>query len=333
MKSRLWLSIVSCSLALIAIGLIGLWLSPTAQARPLAQPTPNPPGQPTVSRDVVSPSGYDLTTRPRRALNAAPGLVASTTTTSTVYLPLVKNDQPSMPGMVFIPAGNFKMGCDQAHNGGELCNGDELLHTVYLDAYQIDKNLVTTTQYAQCVAAGHCTAPGDTSSNLRLSYYGNSSYSNYPVIHVNWDQSNAYCAWAGKRLPSEAEWEKAARGSSDTRAYPWGDATPTCALANSNYCVNDTSAVGSYPSGASPYGVLDMAGNVWEWVNDWFDSSYYSVSPPSNPPGPTTSPYNGRVLRGGYWYDNAYGLRVADRHYYNPTYQGYIVGFRCAARP
>jgi formylglycine-generating enzyme required for sulfatase activity len=260
-------------------------------------------------------------------LNAAPGLVASTTTTSTVYLPLVKNDQPSMPGMVFIPAGNFKMGCDQAHNGGELCNGDELLHTVYLDAYQIDKNLVTTAQYAQCVAAGHCTAPGDTSSNLRLSYYGNSSYSNYPVIHVNWDQSNAYCAWAGKRLPSEAEWEKAARGSSDTRAYPWGDATPTCALANSNYCVNDTSAVGSYPGGASPYGVLDMAGNVWEWVTDWLGPNYL-VEPHENPLGPATGEL--RVIRGGFYFDDAKYVRATMRAGHDPNDATDYIGFRCA---
>lgn len=258
-----------------------------------------------------------------------PTLTPTSTSTPTATEPVVANEE------IMIPAGPFQMGCD-SNKPAESCRDDEHpLHTVNLAAYYIDKYEVTNARYQACVDAGGCTALYSHRSYTHDPYYGNPTYANYPVIEIDWSQADAFCTWEGKRLPSEAEWEKAARGSSDTRIYPWGDSTPDCTQANfargisADFCIGDTSPVGSYPTGASPYGVMDMAGNVWEWVNDRYSADYYSTSPANNPLGPATG--TNRIMRGGSWSLKDSYMRAALREGYNPIDRGYNnVGFRCA---
>lgn len=222
--------------------------------------------------------------------------------------------------MVFVPAGEFTMGSD-------VESDKQPIRQVYLDAFWIDQTEVTNAMYAKCVDGGGCTPPSGLRSSSRGSYYGNSEFDDFPVIYVNWNQANAYCAWAGRSLPTEAQWEKAARGT-DGFTYPWGDASPNNTLLNYNQNVGDTTEVGSYPAGASPYGAYDMAGNVWEWVSDWYSGTYYQSSPSSNPTGPSSGQY--RVLRGGAWINYVDGVRSALRVRFDPTNSDSGLGFRCA---
>lgn len=241
---------------------------------------------------------------------------------------------------VYVPAGVLRMGGLDVYSIGR---DESPAHTVSLDAFWVDQLEVTNAMYMLCVQAGDCTSPVDWASDRRFSYFNNEEFKDYPVVHVTWGQASLYCAWVERRLPTEAEWERAARGD-DFRNYPWGDEPPNEMYANFNRLVNDTSRVGSYAPGASPFGALDMAGNVWEWVADLYSGSYYSISPEHNPPGPETNGTNLRVIRGGSFQDEWINLRVSRRGMAlgpNPNASfdaperignhSSKIGFRCAA--
>jgi len=243
--------------------------------------------------------------------------------------------------MILIPGGTFQMGGlnDQAQSD------EKPNHKVTLKGFWLDKTEVTNAQYAQCVAAGACEIPNELKSSTRNDYYTNAEYADYPVVYVTWNDAKNYCEWAGRRLPTEAEWEYAARGT-DFRNFPWGDAEPAEETANFGYKNKDTVKVGSYPGGASPFGILDMAGNVWEWVADYYSASYYEKSPAENPTGPDKPGVHGlqMVLRGGSWADEIAELRLSNRGFaiaqnleadkLSASYAGQAnerTGFRCAA--
>ena len=224
-----------------------------------------------------------------------------------------------------VPAGEFVMGSPD----GVGDDDEHPQHTVYLDAFWIMQTEVTNAQYAKCVAAGACEWPTNNS------WRRGDDYADYPVTDVDWNQANAYAQWAGGRLPTEAEWEKAARGK-DGRTYPWGEEGPSTALVNCCDFVNAITTVGSFPAGISPYGLLDMSGNVWEWTADWYDSGYYNQSPARNPSGPAGGERH--VVRGGAYnsgsrfvrssYRETSGLIIPD---YYPDYRDGIGGFRVVA--
>lgn len=204
-------------------------------------------------------------------------------------------------------------------------------HVVTVSSFRIDRYEVTNERYAACVEDGVCTAPTLTSSHRRSDYYRNPDFADYPVIFVDWNQAQRFCQYAGGRLPTEAEWEKAARGDDmKERTYPWGEAPASCELANlggAAGCVGDTDRIGRRPAGQSPFGAMDMAGNVWEWVSDWYDNDYYKTSVSIDPQGPKEGRL--KVMRGGCWKSGADSLRVSCRKAELPATWAYNIGFRC----
>jgi len=216
-----------------------------------------------------------------------------------------------------VAGGAFTMGCNAAVD--QNCKADENpMRSVTLAAFEIDRTEVTQGRYAACMAEQKCGAP---------SCAWNCDESSSPAVCVTWDQAKAYCAWAGGRLPTEAEWELAARGM-DGRKYPWGNGEPSCGLDNMAGCGGKVDAVGQHPDGASPYGAVDMSGNVVEMVADWYDMAYYQTAPNIDPKGPASGTrYGGR---GGGYKSEALWQRTSSRDWYDIGDAGASLGFRCA---
>ncbi len=319
------LPIIAGGIILLLIVSAGLWYTQSTGVQHLVT--------------MSGPTSQDTPT-----LLTADSVISQTSTLTPTEQPVVTNTPDAnlqeitdSKGVVMrlVPAGEFTMGSD---NGD---SDEQPVHQVFLDAYYMDTYEVTNVLYEACVNAGVCDSPHETSSYTYSSYYGNLQYENFPVIKVDWNQAKTFCGtWRGARLPTEAEWEKAARGT-DGRTYPWGDSfdgTKTnfcdknCSFdwSDKNYDdgYTDTAPVGSYESGKSPYGLYDMAGNVWEWVADWYSETYYQSSPFENPLGPDSGQY--RALRGGSWSDIEVNARTSSRFWYEPDDWDIGLGFRCS---
>jgi sulfatase modifying factor 1 len=238
------------------------------------------------------------------------------------------------PNLLEIPGGTFEMGCSVSD--GSCDPENQPVHSITLSPYWIEATEVTVGAFKECVDAGGCSAPANV--DLPCSY-GSPLAIDHPINCVTWQQAADYCEWKGRRLPTEAEWEFAARSNSG-RPFPWGTAEATCEFAHMFQMMseqstfgcdtNDTAPVGSYPTGVSPFGVLDMAGNVEEWVADWFSLTWYAESPAEDPIGPAEGMQ--RSVRGGDYYDaSPFNLRTMERARANPDSTAPERGFRCAA--
>ncbi|MCX6053416.1 MAG: formylglycine-generating enzyme family protein [Chloroflexi bacterium] len=260
--------------------------------------------------------------------------------------------------MLYVPDGEFTMGgsadaaiaeCQKLFSNcsRDLFTGEEPEHTVDLDAFWIDQTEVTNTMFMMFVNETSYQTDAE-KAGLSKTFTGSgmnkingadwqspqgpnsnlTGHEEHPVVQVSWNDASAYCVWAGRKLPTEAEWEKVARGT-DKRVFPWGNETPYCNLANLLGCKGGTTIVGSYTTGMSPYGALDMAGNVWEWVADWYGP--YTAGTVTNPQGPSSGDY--RTCRGGSWFNDFVSLRSVSRCKSPQTNSSNVLGFRCAFSP
>ncbi len=243
----------------------------------------------------------------------------------TTMVTVVAQVYAKRSGMIEIPAGGFRMGSESG------LAGETPVHTVDISTFWIDSTEVTAVQYAVCVNGGGCTTPAQRPGCT----FGLDERADHPINCVDFAQAETFCGWAGKRLPTEAEWEKAARGPHDERRFPWGNedpnlyliTSPEARLLNYNNVTGETAAVGQHPDGVSPYGVHNMAGNVMEWVADWYAPDYYAVSPTSDPPGPASGQQ--RVARGGHFLAFREVVTVTVRNRTQPATSDPVIGFRC----
>jgi formylglycine-generating enzyme required for sulfatase activity len=318
-----------------------------------------------IGQELIIPKGGTITPTSTTTEVETPSTSIPTTSTVTATMDTTPSVQATQTvvaapdGMVFVPAGEFIMGSPES----EGFDNEHPQRTVYLDAFYIGKYEVTNRQFSQFVDATGYTTDAETAgwgwawtgedweevegADWRHPHGPGSSIEgkmDHPVVQVSWDDADTYCQWAGVRLPTEAEWEKAARGT-DGRTYPWGSSAPDGSKLN--YCdVNceqawkdssvddgytDTAPVGHYEAGKSPCGAYDMAGNVWEWVADWYDTDYYSKATDRNPQGPDSG--EKRALRGGSWFGYEGDARCADRYGGEPNVRISYFGFRVAASP
>lgn len=268
----------------------------SAAAQPSATPQPTPTPTP-VWRSTPIPAPPD-------PLNYAP-----------VFNPF------DLMELVYVPTGDFLMGASPYDSAREP--NEEPRHTVFLDAFWISKTQVTNTMFNACAAAGVCAYSVSHTTNP---HYLDPFYASHPVVYVSWEMAQTYCEWTGGRLPTEAEWEKAARGPDGAR-YAWGEELPRLKFVNAGNEYGTTTTVGLFPYGKSYYGAFDMGGNLREWVSDWFDPDYYQYAPASNPTGPETG--EKKVLKGASFSDEFRYCRVSNRLSHEPGSPGIVRGFRC----
>jgi formylglycine-generating enzyme required for sulfatase activity len=275
------------------------------QPAPVRKPSPSPEGAASErdDSDAIGKVNQQLATAQREALQE-----------------LAQRGVLPPEGMVLIPAGEFLMGAEDGLPDARPP------HRTHLSSYWIDKYEVTNAQYRLCVQSGVCSSPKDSKA------FADPQRAQHPVTNLTWGQARTFCQWSGRRLPTEAEWEKAARGT-DGRRYPWGNSVEVIRSRLKDQDIkassNGTIPVGSQPETVSPYGVFDLVGNAWEWVKDWYAEDFYATAPSHDPQGPLRGSF--RVLRGGDWSQSPLELRTSYRAWDEMTYWGPTLGFRCAA--